>query len=82
MDKYVALVKPLYAEPNNEIILGSFLKKTDEIGAVARDPKIERTPSTKKLEMPNRDIRSMFTVIVRKSSDDKQTQTDKRVLID
>ena len=63
MDRYLELVRTLYAEPKDEIILGSFLRPLDVPCALTNSEgrKKGKCPiSKKKQQKPNRDIRTMF----------------------
>ena len=62
MDRYFELVRSLYTEPKNEVILGSFLRPVDvpcTRKSNARKKKVNTSVSANKTK-PNRDIRAMF----------------------
>ena len=58
MDRYLQLVVSLDAEPKNEVILGSFLTKSNVPTASEESRRKSRVP--KKKTESNRDIRPMF----------------------
>ena len=63
MDRYSELVRTLYAEPKDEIILGSFLRPLDVPCASTNNEgrkKVKCPISKKKQQKPNRDIRTSF----------------------
>ena len=60
MDRYVEIVKVNYTEPKNEVILGSFLKKS----SIAAQPTNKKrntlnTNNPEKKQKPNHDIKSL-----------------------
>ena len=62
MDRCFELVRSLYTEPKNEVILGSFLCPVDvpcTSKSNARKKKVKTTVPAKKPK-PNRDIQTMF----------------------
>ena len=71
MDRYFELVKSLYTESKNEVILGSFLRPVD----VPCTPKSNgrkkklKTPAAAKKPKPNHDIRTMFQHMKRKNNE-------------
>ena len=71
MDRYFELVRSLYAEAKNEVILGSFLRPKDvpcTPKSNARKKKV-KTPVSAKKAKPNRDIRTMFQHMKRKDNE-------------
>ena len=62
MDRYLELVRTLYAEPKDEIILGLFLCPLNVPCASTNNAgrKKGKCPIPKKNQKPNRDIRTMF----------------------
>ena len=71
LDRYFKLVRSLYTEPKNEVILGLFLRPI----AVPCTPKSNarkkklKTPVPAKKPKPNRDIGTMFQHKKRKNND-------------
>ena len=71
MDRYFELVRSLYTEPKNEVILGLFLSPIDvpcTPKSNARKKKVKSPVPAKKLK-PNRDIRTMFQHMNRKNNE-------------
>ena len=71
IDRYFELVRSLYTEPKNEVILGSFLRPVDvpcTPKSNARKKKVKTFVSAKKPK-PNRDIRTMFQHIKKKNNE-------------
>ena len=69
MDRYFELVRSLYTEPKNEVILGSFLRPVDvpcTPKSNARKKKV-KTPVPAKKPKPNRDIQTMFQHMKKKT---------------
>ena len=77
IERYLQLVKTLYAEPKNEVILGSFFARLDappkQIAKNINDPFPKKTPKT------NRDIRTMFAA---KSTTLKKKTENMSIVID
>ena len=70
MDRYFELVRSLYTEPKNEVILGSFLRPVDvpcTPKSYARK-KTVKTPVPAKKPKPNRDIQTMFQHMKKKTT--------------
>ena len=71
MDQYFELVRSLYTEPKNEVILGSFLRPVDvpcTLKSNARKKNV-KTPVLAKKAKPNCDIRTMFQHMKRKNNE-------------
>ena len=71
IDRYFELVRSLYTEPKNEVILGSFLRPVDvpcRPKSNARKKKV-KTPVPAKKPNPNRDVRTMFQHMKRKNNE-------------
>ena len=71
MDRYFELVRSLYTEPKNKVILRSFLRPIDvpcTPKSNARKKKVKSPVPGKKLK-PNRDIRTMFQHMNRKNNE-------------
>ena len=71
MDRYFELVRSLYTEPKNKVILRSFLRPIDvpcTPKSNARKKKVKSPVPAKKLK-PNRDIRTMFQHMNRKNNE-------------
>ena len=71
MDRYFELVRSLYTEPKNEVILGLFLSPIDvpcTPKSNARKKKV-KTPVPAKKPNPNRDVRTMFQHMKRKNNE-------------
>ena len=87
MDRYLELVRPLYAEPKDEIILGSFLCPLDVPCASTNNEgrKKGRCPIPKKKQKPNRDIRTMFLQTARRSENNtgnrRKSQDKKETIV-
>ena len=81
MDRYFELVRSLYTEPKNEVILGSFLRPVD----VPCTPKSNatkkkvKTPVPAKKAKPNRYIQTMFQHMKRKNN---ETNIGSTIVID
>ena len=76
MDRYFELVRSLYTEPKNEVILGSFLRPVDvpcTPKSNARKKKV-KTPVPAKKPKPNRDIQTMFQHMKKKQQRDQHRQ--------
>ena len=77
IERYLQLVKTLYAEAKNEVILGSFLARLDvppkQIAKKTKDPVPKKKPKT------NRDIRTMFAA---KSTTLKKKTESMSIVID
>ena len=71
MDQYFELVRSLYTEPKNEVILGSFLRPVDVPCTPKRNARKKKvkTPVPAKKPKPNRDIRNMFHHTKRKNNE-------------
>ena len=70
MDRYFELVRSLYTQPKNEVILGSFLRPVDVLctpKSNARKKKV-KTPVPAEKPKSNRDIRTMFQHMKRKNN--------------
>ena len=81
MDRYFELVRSLYTEPKNEVILGSFLRPVDvpcTPKSNARKKKV-KIPLPAKKPKPNRDIRTMFQHMSRKKN---ETNIGSTIVID
>ena len=86
MDRYLEPVRTLYAEPKDEIILGSFLCPLDVPCASTNNEgrKKEKCPIPKKKQKSNRDIRTMFLQNARRSennTENSQKSQDKNETI-
>ena len=78
MDRYLELVRSLYAEPKNEVILGSFMPSTS-----TNDGRKEakKSPVSQKKLKPRRDIRTMFVEMSRRQDvDSSKDNTDSIVI--
>ena len=79
MDRYLELVRSLYAEPNNEVILGSFMPSTSTINDGRKEAK--KSPVPQKTLKPRRDIRTMFVEMSRRQDvDSSKDNTDSIVI--
>ena len=84
MDRYLELVRSLYTEPKNEVVLGSFLRPLDvpwTPKSNARKKKV-KTPVPAvpaKKPKPNRDMRTMFQRMKRKNN---ETNIGSTIVID
>ena len=76
IEQYLQLVKTLYAEPKNEVILGSFLARLDAPKQIAKKTK---DPVPKKKPKTNRDIRTMFAA---KSTTLKKKTENMSIVVD
>ena len=76
MDRYLELVRTLYAEPKDEIILGSFLCPFVVPCASTNDEerKKGKCPIPKKKQKPNRDIRTMLLQNARRSKNNTENR--------
>ena len=76
MDRYLELVRTLYAEPKDEIILGLFLCPLDVPCAPTNNEgrKKGKYPIPKKNQKPNRDIRTMFLQNARRSENNTENR--------
>ena len=76
MDRYLEPVRTLYAEPKDEIILGSFLCPLDVPCASTNNEgrKKGKCPIPKKKQKPNRDIRTMFLQNARRSENNTENR--------
>ena len=71
IDRYFELVRSLYTEPKNEVILGLFLRPVDvpcTPKSNARKKKV-KTPVPAEKPKSNRDIRTMFQHMKRKNNE-------------
>lgn len=82
MDRYLELVTSLYAEPKNEVILGSFLSNVDVPSTSNDGKKAKKSAVPKKRQKPNRDIRTMFGAMERRQNENAQEKTDIIVLVE
>ena len=76
IDRYFELVRSLYTEPKNEVILGSFLRPVDvpcTRKSNARKKKVKTSVSAKKTK-PSRDIRAMFQHMKKKKQREKHRE--------
>ena len=64
MDRYLELVRSLYADPKNEVILGSFMPSTSTNIDGRKEAK--KSPVPQKKLKPRRDIRTMFVEMSRR----------------
>ena len=81
MDWYFELMRSLYTEPKNEVILGSFLRPVDvpcTPKSNARKKKV-KTPVPAEKPKSNRDIRTMFQHMKRKNN---ETNIGSTIVID
>ena len=77
IDRYFELVRSLYTEPKNEVILGLFLRPVDvpcTPKSNARKKKV-KTPVPAEKPKPNRDIRTMFQHMKRKNNENNIEST-------
>ena len=76
MDRYLELVRTLYAEPKDEIILGSFLCLLDVPCASTNNEgrKKGKCPTPKKKQKPNRDTKTMFLQNQRRSENNTENR--------
>ena len=76
MDRYLELVRTLYAEPKDKIILRSFLCPLDVPCAATNNEgrKKGKCPIPKKKQKPNRDTRIMFLQNARRSENNTENR--------
>ena len=76
MDRYLELVRTLYAEHKDEVLLGSFLCPRNVSCASTNNEgrKKGKCPIPKKKQKPKRDIRTMFLQNARRSENNTENR--------
>ena len=79
MDRYLESVRSLYAEPKNEVILGSFMPSTSTNNDGRKEAK--KSPVPQKKLKPRRDIRTMFVEMSRRQDVDSSKDNMDSIVI-